>query len=108
MTIDVFNTTSRGNARVHTPGEWGFTFRNQLRYARRRFRYSEYDFLVEFTVAKPSACIAQLVSKGETPFTWSMNAGVPPRCRIEDINGHSVIGNPTRTPYNFEPGKRYV
>ena len=68
----------------------------------------EYDFIVEFTLMKASGCTAQLLARGNTPFTWSMNAGVPPRCRIEDVDGHSVIGNPTLRKYSFEAGKRYV
>lgn len=68
----------------------------------------EYDFLVEFTVTDAGACTAQLVSKGTVPFTWSMNAGSPRRCRIEDIDGHSVIGNPTLRKRTFELGRRYV
>ena len=70
---------------------------------------AEYDYLIEFSVTDPLACTAQLVSKGEVPFTWSMNAGSPQRCRIEDINGHSVIGNPTRRVFcPFEVGKKHT
>jgi len=69
----------------------------------------EYDFVIEFSVSKAPSCIAQLVCKGEVPFTWSMNAGNPRRCRIEDIDGHSVIGNTTLRPlYSFEAGKKYT
>ena len=68
----------------------------------------EYDFLAEFTLSQASGCTALLMSRDRVPFTWSMNAGGPPRCRLEDVNGHSVIGNPTRVAYAFEPGKRYI
>ncbi|UCD57634.1 MAG: hypothetical protein JSV16_00560, partial [Candidatus Hydrogenedentota bacterium] len=69
----------------------------------------EYDFLIEFSVSKNPSCIAQLVSRGDTPFTWSMNAGGRRRCRVEDIDGHSVIGNVTLRPlYSFEPGRKYT
>jgi len=37
-----------------------------------------------------------------------MNAGRPPHARLEDIDGHSVIGNPTLRKVNFAPGKHYV
>jgi hypothetical protein len=78
---------------------------DQTPAARISFPYEppqEYDFLIEFTPAKPTkACIAQLVSKGQIPFTWSMNAGRPNRCRIEDVDGHSVIGNTTIRPSYF-------
>ena len=70
---------------------------------------AEYDFLIEFSVSKDSPCIAQLISKGQVPFTWSMNAGNPRRCRLEDIDGHSVIGNTTLRPaHPFKPGKKYI
>lgn len=69
----------------------------------------EYDFLAEFSVSKDPSCIAQLVSTAQVPFTWSMNAGSPRRCRLEDIDGHSVIGNTTLRPiYSFKPGQKYT
>ncbi|MAE66798.1 MAG: hypothetical protein CMJ18_21220 [Phycisphaeraceae bacterium] len=67
----------------------------------------EYDFIVEYTLSKTSGCVAQLASREGVPFTWSMNAGRPARCRLEDIDGHSVIGNPTLRRLPFEAGKRY-
>ena len=71
----------------------------------------EYDYTVEFTLthgSNPWGNIAQLVSHGDVPFTWSTNAGTGHYCRLEDINGHSVIGNPTLTPYEFVGGQRYT
>lgn len=71
----------------------------------------EYDYTVEFTLthgSDPWGNIAQLVSHGDVPFTWSTNAGTGHYCRLEDINGHSVIGNPTLTPYTFVDGGRYT
>ena len=68
----------------------------------------EYDYIVEFTVSRPTGCTALLMSRAGVPFTWSMNAGNPPRCRLEDIDGHSVIGNPCLRKYIFDPSKRHV
>jgi hypothetical protein len=71
----------------------------------------EYDYTVEFTLTSgsdPWDNIAQLVSHGDVPFTWSTNAGTGHHCRLEDINGHSVIGNPTLIFYPFVGGERYT
>ena len=68
----------------------------------------EYDFIVEYTLSDDSGCVAQLTSRNGVPFTWSMNAGRPARCRLEDIDGHSVIGNPTLQKHAFEAGKAYT
>jgi hypothetical protein len=65
----------------------------------------EYDFLVEFTYS--AGCVTQLLSRGNVAFEWCMNTRGPAN-RLEDISGHAVIGNPTMTPYTFEPGKRYT
>jgi hypothetical protein len=69
---------------------------------------AEYDFEIDFAVSSPIGCTAQLVSHGETPFAWNMNAGRDPHCRIEDINGHAGVGNPTLTTYYFEAGLRRI
>ncbi len=68
----------------------------------------EYDFRIEFTTTATKACMAQLVSHGDVPFTWSMAAGTPPMCRVEDVDGHSVLGNPTLRRYTFTPGRRHT
>lgn len=71
----------------------------------------EYDYTVEFTItsgSNPWDNIAQLVSHGDVPFEWSTNAGTGHYSRLEDINGHSVIGNPTLTRYQFMDGGRYT
>ena len=71
----------------------------------------EYDYTVEFTLtsgANPWGNIAQLSSHGDVPFAWSTNAGTGHYCRLEDINGHSVIGNPTKVYYPFVGGHRYT
>jgi len=82
--------------------------------ARMSFPYRpplEYDYTVEFTLtsgSNPWHNTAQLVSHGDVPFTWSTNAGAGHYCRLEDINGHSVIGNPTLIRYDFVDGGRYT
>ena len=71
----------------------------------------EYDYTVEFTLthgSDPWGNIAQLVSHGDVPFAWSTNAGTGHYCRLEDINGHSVIDNPTLVFYPFVAGERYT
>ena len=109
---DLLKTVPDGRA---VTGEWvledGALKVDDTAAARFVFPYeppAEYDFLVEFTLSAPAGCAAQLVSKDGTPFAWSMNAGRPPRCRLEDIDGHSVSGNPTLRAYEFQAGKRYV
>jgi len=70
----------------------------------------EYDYTIEFTLSHNGDNTAQLVSRGDVPFTWSFPAGPGGgyRCRLEDINGHSVIGNPTLVMYDFLAGHRYT
>ncbi len=68
----------------------------------------EYDVGVMFTIHDAKACVAILCSQGESPFAFSMNAGAPRRCRLEDIDGHSVSGNPTLREYPFESGETYA
>ena len=70
----------------------------------------EYDYTIEFTLAHDGDNTAQLASRGDVPFTWSFPAGPGGgyRSRLEDINGHSVIGNPTLVSYDFLAGHRYT
>jgi hypothetical protein len=83
-------------------------------YARLAFPYHpplEYDYTVVFSLASgsnPWDNMAQFVSHGNVPFTFSTNAGTGHYSRLEDINGHSVIGNPTLTPYTFLSGVEYT
>ena len=83
--------------------------------ARLSFSYypplGEYDYTIDFTIthgSNPWDNTAQLLSRGDVPFTFSMNAGTGHKCRLEDINGHSVIGNPTLIYYEFVDGGRYT
>ncbi|NQU25690.1 MAG: PEP-CTERM sorting domain-containing protein [Candidatus Nealsonbacteria bacterium] len=71
----------------------------------------EYDYTVDFTLTSgsdPWHNIAQLASRGDVPFEFSTNAGTGHYSRLEDIDGHSVIGNPTLTRYTFVDGGRYT
>ena len=118
-TIDLISLVDLDRDVVH--GEWELDG-DKLVYsgsaARLSFPYRpplEYDYTVEFSItsgSNPWDNLAQLVSHGEVPFTWSTNAGTGHSCRLEDINGHSVIGNPTMTPYQFvgslNNGRRYT
>ncbi len=98
-------------------GDW-LLIENSLMFsgsaARLSFPYRpplEYDYAIEFTLTSGSSPwdnTAQLVSRLDVPFTFSMNAGTGHFSRLEDINGHSVIGNPTLTPYAFVGGQRYT
>ncbi len=72
---------------------------------------AEYDYTVEYTLehgSNPWDNFAQMASHGDVPFTWSTNAGTGHYSRLEDIDGHSVIGNPTLTPFEFVAGERYT
>ena len=78
--------------------------------ARMSFPYrppAEYDYIVTFVTTRPSGIIALLVSKGKTPFTWSLNTRGQ-IARLEDINEHSIISNPCLRKYVIEPWKQYT
>lgn len=78
--------------------------------ARTSFPYyppQEYDYVVEFTSGDPPSCIGLLVSRGDVPFGWSLNTPGQ-TARLESINGHAVIGNPTCRNYPFQPWQKYV
>ncbi len=70
----------------------------------------EYDYTVEFTLEHDGDNTVQLASHGDVPFTWNFPGGPGGgyRSRLADINGHSVIGNPTLVPYDFLAGHRYT
>jgi ankyrin repeat protein len=96
-------------------GEW--TFRggglrvNRENWARISFPYEPpeaYDFAIDFTMSASYGCTAQLLSRGSTAFAWSMSSRGSHQCRIEDIDGRSGEGNPTRKRYHFEAGERYT
>ena len=82
-------------------------------YARVAFHYTpppgEYDYSVDFSfLSGATGNMAQLVSYDGTPFEYSLNAGTGHYCRLEDINGHFVIDNPTLTKDTFVSGHRYT
>lgn len=54
---------------------------------------ANYDFIVEFMTTRSDANIAFLLSQGNVPFAWSLNTSGG-NARLEDYNGHSIIGNP--------------
>jgi hypothetical protein len=105
-------------------GNWQWTYNHELIVdnlatgsisARLAFPYHpplEYDYTLIFTptTGSPRDNVAQLVSHGDVPFTWSMCAGPGGgnTSRLEDINGHSVIGNPFLVPYTFVGGVEYT
>lgn len=96
-------------------GTWtledGVLYSDTTPAARISFEYRppmEYDYTVVFSLSSSLGNIAQLVSHGDVAFAWSTNAGTGQYCRLEDINGHSVIGNPTLTPYPFQAGTVYT
>ncbi len=78
--------------------------------ARMSFPYyppAEYDYIVTFVTTRPGGNIALLVSKGKTPFAWSLNTRGQ-IARLEDINEHSIISNPCLRKYVIEPWKQYT
>jgi serine/threonine protein kinase len=66
----------------------------------------EYDYLIEFTAVDPFACVTQLVSRGTSPFAWTLNVGNPAVGFIEEFN--EAASNPTKKILSLEPGKKHT